>query len=73
MHAGLIEFCGPGVVWLAAHARVMSTACSLGGCPVDKTPPSDTPYSEFGDFLERSNPDYKGRQTCAEHCFSEVR
>tara|TARA_B110001452_G_scaffold78334_1_gene63870 strand:- start:961 stop:1116 length:156 start_codon:yes stop_codon:yes gene_type:complete len=51
----------------------MSTACSLGGCPVDKTPPSDTPYSEFGDFLERSNPDYKGRQTCAEHCFSEVR
>ena len=68
MHAGLIEFCG------SQHtARVMSTACSLGGCPVDNTPPSDTPYSEFGDFLERSNPDYKGRQTCAEHCFSEVR
>ena len=51
----------------------MPTACHLGGCPDSITAPADTPYAEFKDFLERSNPDYKGRQTCAEHCLSEVR
>lgn len=51
----------------------LCTMAGLGGCLVDKTAPADTPYAEFREFLERSNPDYKGRQTCAEHCFSEVR